>query len=192
MPALDSLLNSPKVSDWLDFTREGYVAIKTGKVEFGQGILTALLQIVAEELNVPLEKIFDRVIIVLTGLDLQYDAIAFALYDTSVSTMASATGDVLLPAFYANPNTYKNANPNSILYTLHPNYSIASSNASEGDYKQAVDSICLEMSGANSRVPASIGGDTPANSQKALSARQGLWGLIWQALLSMLDSIGSR
>ncbi|MFA5917968.1 MAG: molybdopterin cofactor-binding domain-containing protein [Candidatus Nanopelagicaceae bacterium] len=56
MPTPDSLRNSPKVSDWLDFTRDGYVAIKTGKVEFGQGILTALLQIVAEELNLPLEK----------------------------------------------------------------------------------------------------------------------------------------
>ncbi|MFZ2228374.1 MAG: molybdopterin cofactor-binding domain-containing protein [Candidatus Nanopelagicaceae bacterium] len=58
MPALDSLLKSPRVSDWLDFTHDGYVAIKTGKVEFGQGILTALLQIVAEELNVPLEKCY--------------------------------------------------------------------------------------------------------------------------------------
>ncbi|HUW87799.1 MAG TPA: molybdopterin cofactor-binding domain-containing protein [Candidatus Paceibacterota bacterium] len=58
MPTPASLTNSPKVSDWLDFTRDGYVAIKTGKVEFGQGILTALLQIVAEELNVPLEKCY--------------------------------------------------------------------------------------------------------------------------------------
>lgn len=56
MPTLDSLANSPNVSDWLDFSRDGYVGIKTGKVEFGQGILTALLQIVAEELNVPLGK----------------------------------------------------------------------------------------------------------------------------------------
>ncbi|MDP1711341.1 MAG: molybdopterin-dependent oxidoreductase [Candidatus Nanopelagicaceae bacterium] len=56
MPTPDSLANSPNVSDWLDFTRDGYVGIKTGKVEFGQGILTALRQIVAEELNVPLEK----------------------------------------------------------------------------------------------------------------------------------------
>lgn len=56
MPTPESLLKSSKVSDWLDFTQYGYVAIKTGKVEFGQGILTALLQIVAEELNLPLEK----------------------------------------------------------------------------------------------------------------------------------------
>jgi nicotinate dehydrogenase subunit B len=56
MPTPNSLINSPNVSDWLDFTREGYVGIKTGKVEFGQGILTALLQIVADELNVPMES----------------------------------------------------------------------------------------------------------------------------------------
>lgn len=56
MPRPESLTNYPNVSDWLDFTRDGYVGIKTGKVEFGQGILTALLQIVAEELNVPLGR----------------------------------------------------------------------------------------------------------------------------------------
>jgi nicotinate dehydrogenase subunit B len=56
MAAPASLTNSPNVSDWLDFTLEGYVGIKTGKVEFGQGILTALRQIVAEELSLPLEK----------------------------------------------------------------------------------------------------------------------------------------
>ena len=56
MPTPDSLINSPKVSDWLDFTREGYVGVKSGKVEFGQGISTALLQIVADELDLPLER----------------------------------------------------------------------------------------------------------------------------------------
>jgi len=37
--------------------RDGTVTIVTGKVELGQGILTALAQIAAEELDVPLERI---------------------------------------------------------------------------------------------------------------------------------------
>jgi nicotinate dehydrogenase subunit B len=55
MATPESLAQSPLISDWLDFSRDGFVGIKTGKVEFGQGILTALRQIVAEELNVDLE-----------------------------------------------------------------------------------------------------------------------------------------
>lgn len=135
-------------------------------------------------LNVTLEKIFDRVIIVLTGLDLQYDAITFALYDTAVSNTAIATGDVLLPAFYANPSVYQAANPNPDLYTLHPNYPLINSNASEGDYKQAIDSICLEMSGAYSRVPASVG-----NPEVSVSEPQSFWSSVWQVMLNILDSI---
>lgn len=54
----ESITHYSNVSDWLDFTRPGMVGVKTGKVEFGQGILTALRQIVAEELSLPLEKIY--------------------------------------------------------------------------------------------------------------------------------------
>lgn len=135
-------------------------------------------------LNVPLEKIFERVLIVLTGLDLQYDVIAFALYDTAVSATPIATGDVLLPAFYANPKTYKAANPHPVLYTLHPNYPLINSNASENDYKQAIDSICYEMAGTNSRVPASVDSNSPTT--------QGFWMTVWQVLLGVLDVVGVR
>src|SRR5687768_3865602 len=47
-----SLLDNPKVTDWLDLSREGVVLLKSGKVEFGQGIITALVQIAADELDV--------------------------------------------------------------------------------------------------------------------------------------------
>ena len=36
---------------------DGTVSVATGKVELGQGIHTALAQIAAEELNLPLEKV---------------------------------------------------------------------------------------------------------------------------------------
>src|SRR5262245_53178852 len=39
------------------FEADGKISVTTGKVELGQGILTALAQIAAEELGVPLERI---------------------------------------------------------------------------------------------------------------------------------------
>ena len=47
-----SLEKNRRLSRWLAFTRDGAVLVRSGKVEIGQGILTALAQIVAEELDV--------------------------------------------------------------------------------------------------------------------------------------------
>ena len=47
----------PKVSDWLKFTGKGEVLVLTGRVELGQGNLTGLGQITAEELDFPLDKV---------------------------------------------------------------------------------------------------------------------------------------
>ncbi|MGZ5677014.1 MAG: molybdopterin cofactor-binding domain-containing protein [Usitatibacter sp.] len=52
-----SLHVNPRISQWLRFRAEGYVEVSSGKVEIGQGILTALAQIVAEELDVALERV---------------------------------------------------------------------------------------------------------------------------------------
>jgi len=52
-PALPgSLANNPRLARWLAIGRDGTVTVTSGKVELGQGILTALAQIVAEELDV--------------------------------------------------------------------------------------------------------------------------------------------
>jgi CO/xanthine dehydrogenase Mo-binding subunit len=60
-PALRKLpgnLNTNRRLDrWLRINRDGTVTAFPGKVEIGQGILTALAQIVAEELDVSLERI---------------------------------------------------------------------------------------------------------------------------------------
>jgi CO/xanthine dehydrogenase Mo-binding subunit len=45
-----SLNDNPRPADWISFTQDGRVRLATGKVELGQGILTALLQLAAEEL----------------------------------------------------------------------------------------------------------------------------------------------
>ncbi len=51
-------MNKPeKLPQRVHFEGDGTVSIATGKVELGQGISTALAQIAAEELDVPLEKI---------------------------------------------------------------------------------------------------------------------------------------
>ncbi|WP_439409308.1 molybdopterin cofactor-binding domain-containing protein [Bradyrhizobium sp. DASA03076] len=52
-----SLAANPRLSSWVRFTAEGRVAISPGKVEIGQGIVTALAQIAADELDVEIGRI---------------------------------------------------------------------------------------------------------------------------------------
>jgi CO/xanthine dehydrogenase Mo-binding subunit len=52
-----SLEKNPRLSQWLRFESDGTVSIFSGKVEIGQGILTALAQIAAAELGVTPERI---------------------------------------------------------------------------------------------------------------------------------------
>ena len=52
-----SLDANRRLSQWLAFDAAGTVTLKPGKVEIGQGILTALAQIAAEELDVALPRI---------------------------------------------------------------------------------------------------------------------------------------
>ena len=52
-----SLAINPRISQWLRFHADGTVEARPGKVEIGQGIVTALAQIVAEELDVSLEQV---------------------------------------------------------------------------------------------------------------------------------------
>ena len=51
------LAANPVLARWLDFSRDGEVTIRTGKVEYGQGIWTALAQVAAEELQVALARV---------------------------------------------------------------------------------------------------------------------------------------
>lgn len=52
-----SLVANPRLSSWIKFTGDGRVAISPGKVEIGQGIITALAQIAADELDVDMARI---------------------------------------------------------------------------------------------------------------------------------------
>src|SRR5580692_7187115 len=56
-PLPADLAANPVLARWLDFSRDGEVMIRTGKVEYGQGIWTALAQVAAEELQVSLARV---------------------------------------------------------------------------------------------------------------------------------------
>jgi CO/xanthine dehydrogenase Mo-binding subunit len=52
-----SLIDNPRLDRWLAFGPDGRVRLAVGKVELGQGIMTALAQIAAEELDVELKRL---------------------------------------------------------------------------------------------------------------------------------------
>ncbi|HEY0825456.1 MAG TPA: molybdopterin cofactor-binding domain-containing protein, partial [Ramlibacter sp.] len=52
-----SLKANPQLGQWLAILPAGRVEVRSGKVELGQGITTALAQVVAEELDVALDRI---------------------------------------------------------------------------------------------------------------------------------------
>ncbi len=56
-PLPGSLKGAPYLDSWIRIAADGGVTVFTGKAELGQGIKTALLQVAAEELDVPLASL---------------------------------------------------------------------------------------------------------------------------------------
>jgi CO/xanthine dehydrogenase Mo-binding subunit len=54
---LPSLAANPILSSWIRILPEGHVTVSPGKVEIGQGIVTALAQIAADELDLELARV---------------------------------------------------------------------------------------------------------------------------------------
>ena len=52
-----SLAANPRLSSWIKFAGDGQVTVSPGKVEIGQGIVTALAQIAADELDVDIGRV---------------------------------------------------------------------------------------------------------------------------------------
>src|SRR5580692_10120972 len=52
-----SLAANPRLSSWINFAADGQVIVSPGKVEIGQGIVTALAQIAADELDVDIARV---------------------------------------------------------------------------------------------------------------------------------------
>ena len=55
-----SLKTTPAMGQWISFEQQGFVTLRTGKVELGQGILTALAQIAADGLGTDLGRILPQ------------------------------------------------------------------------------------------------------------------------------------
>ena len=56
-PVMALLEQNPGLDQWVGFPAPGRVRVSTGRVEIGQGVLTAMLQIAADELDVSPERI---------------------------------------------------------------------------------------------------------------------------------------
>src|SRR5262245_56915433 len=52
-----SLAANPRLASWLKFSGDGHVVVPPGKVEIGQGIVTALAQIAADELDIDISRV---------------------------------------------------------------------------------------------------------------------------------------
>ncbi len=52
-----SLAKTPYLDSWIRIDAKGHITVLTGKAELGQGIKTALIQVAAEELDVPFGSI---------------------------------------------------------------------------------------------------------------------------------------
>jgi len=61
-----SVAANPRLGDWLRVLPAGVIEVRPGKVELGQGVLTALAQVAAEELDVSLARV--RMVPAVTGL----------------------------------------------------------------------------------------------------------------------------
>jgi nicotinate dehydrogenase subunit B len=61
-----SVTANPRLGDWLRVLPAGIIEVRPGKVELGQGVLTALAQVAAEELDVSLARV--RMVPAVTGL----------------------------------------------------------------------------------------------------------------------------
>ncbi len=57
IPLPGPLADNPNFDRWLDFSSPGHVTVLTGRVEFGQGVLTAMAQLAADELDIDPSRI---------------------------------------------------------------------------------------------------------------------------------------
>ena len=93
-----SLAVEPHLDAWIKVRADGAVTIFTGKAELGQGIKTALLQVAAEELDVPLGRL--TIVTADTGLTANegYTAGSHSMQDsgTAIRNAAAQVRDLLV------------------------------------------------------------------------------------------------
>jgi nicotinate dehydrogenase subunit B len=84
------LQDNPRINAWLEVLADGRVRVLTGKIEIGQGIRTAVAQIAAEELDMPLERV--DVVLAETGRtpDERYTAGSASIEQSAMSVRYAA------------------------------------------------------------------------------------------------------
>ncbi len=87
----------------------------------------------------------DNHLIILTEMDLQYDALSISVYNTTQGTAAQGWLDVLIPQFVSNPNTYAATHAASSLQQIHPNWAQRALNWSEQDYYNQTEKFCQKF-----------------------------------------------
>ena len=92
--------------------------------------------------GVTVKNFFDKTILVLAGMDLEYDAIMINTYGADTGTAALTRTDVLLPAFAADPNIYAETHPAQSLQGLHPNYERKDSGLTQWQFFQETQALC--------------------------------------------------
>jgi len=99
----ESLKRNPNINAWLEVLANGNVRVFTGKLELGQGIRTAIAQVAAEELNMPIESV--EVVLAETGRtpDEGYTAGSGSIEGSTMAVRyASATARKILLQLAAN------------------------------------------------------------------------------------------
>jgi nicotinate dehydrogenase subunit B len=93
-----SLQHAPLLDSWIRIDANGRVTVFTGKAELGQGIKTALLQVAAEEIEVPFEEL--NLVTADTGLtaDEKFTAGSHSLQDsgTAIRHAAAQVREILI------------------------------------------------------------------------------------------------
>lgn len=92
--------------------------------------------------GITLSNFFDQHHIILTNMNITYDALTMVFYDDSTGSTAYASVDALLPAFSADPVKYARTHSSIRLQELHPFYSRRNSGMSEYDYYQMAEEYC--------------------------------------------------
>jgi len=88
--ALRLLRRAPLIGDWLDFSRDGEIIVRTGKAELGQGILTAVALIAAEELVVDPARVRVPAVSTRTGPDADYTSGSFSVSMSGAAIRAAS------------------------------------------------------------------------------------------------------
>lgn len=97
-----------------------------------------------EPLNITATNFIDNYYVLLTGMELQWEAVEVRLFNSGqVVTSASS----LLPPFFADPNVYASRIPVPALHALHPLMTMAGTGASEAEFKRLADEICTSFFG---------------------------------------------